>query len=191
MSCSVQGWVAVGLGLLALLVTASWLYWGLKKRRLMKLREKFFKQNGGLLLQQQISLRQGASETSQIFSAKELEKATNNYSESQILGKGGYGTVYRGILSDNRIVAIKKSKIIDENQIDQFINEVFILSQINHRNVVKLLGCCLETEVPLLVYEYVPNGTLFHHIHDEGHASTLSLESRLRTAAVKPHLRWV
>ncbi|KAL5985070.1 hypothetical protein ACLOJK_038907 [Asimina triloba] len=142
---------AVGLGLLALLVTASWLYWGLKKRRLMKLREKFFKQKGGLLLQQQISLRQGASETSKIFSAKELEKATNNYSESQILGKGGYGTVYRGILSDDRIVAIKKSKIIDENQIDQFINEVFILSQINHRNVVKLLGCCLETEVPLVV----------------------------------------
>ncbi|KAL5984434.1 hypothetical protein ACLOJK_018539 [Asimina triloba] len=175
--------LAVGGGSLALLVIGVFLYWVLNQRRLMKLRQKFFKQNGGLLLQQQISLRRGATETSKIFSAKELEEATNNYAENQILGKGGYGTVYRGILSDNRIVAVKKSKIIDQGQVEQFINEVFIMSQVNHRNVVKLLGCCLETEVPLLVYEYVPNMTLFHHIHDEGHASSLSWDSRLRIAS--------
>ncbi|XP_058075526.1 uncharacterized protein LOC131223944 [Magnolia sinica] len=175
--------LGVGLGLLFLLVGGSWLYWGLKKRKLMQLKEKFFKQNGGLLLQQQISHHQGSAETSKIFTAEELEKATNKYHESRILGKGGYGTVYKGILSDNRVVAIKKSKIIDESQIEQFINEVAILSQINHRNVVKLLGCCLETQVPLLVYEYIPNGTLFYHIHDEGHFASLSWENRLRIAA--------
>ncbi|KAF8387866.1 hypothetical protein HHK36_026528 [Tetracentron sinense] len=166
----------VGLG-------SSFLYLGVEKRRLIKLKAQFFEKNGGMLLQQQISNWEGTVESIKIFTAEELEKATNNYDESRILGRGGYGTVYKGILPNHNTVAIKKSKLVDESQIEQFINEVVILSQINHRNVVKLLGCCLETEVPLLIYEFVNNGTLFHHIHDEGHVASLSWESRLRIAA--------
>ncbi|XXG39866.1 hypothetical protein AAC387_Pa01g0722 [Persea americana] len=168
--------------LLFVLIVGSWLYWGLKKRKLLKLKEKFFRQNGGLLLQQQISSHR-VGVTTKIFSAEELERATNNYHESRIIGRGGYGTVYKGILPDQTTVAIKKSKIVDETQIEQFINEVFILSQINHRNVVKLLGCCLETQVPLLVYEFISHGTLSFHIHDEARSSSLSLENRLRIAS--------
>ena len=156
-------------------MVCSWLYFVIKKRRLVKLKEKYFRRNGGLILRQQLSSEEGSSETFKIFTAKELKKATSYYDESKIIGKGGYGTVYKGFLPNNRIVAIKKPKTVDENQIEQFINEVVVLSQINHRNVVKLLGCCLETRVPLLVYEYVSNGALFNHIHKESIASTILL----------------
>ena len=86
------------------------------------------------------------------------------------------------MLPDGNIVAVKKSKAIDKSQIEQFINEVVILSQINHRNMVKLLGCCLETEYPLLVYEFIPNGTLSQHIYEQDLELSISWENLIRIA---------
>ncbi|KAI3860079.1 hypothetical protein MKX03_033779 [Papaver bracteatum] len=163
------------------------LYLSLRKRKQTKLKQKFYEQNGGLLLNKNATASggdsAGAELLTKIYTAKELQLATNNYHKNRVLGEGGYGVVYKRILPDNREVAIKKSKAVDESQIEQFINEVVILTRVNHRNVVKLLGFCLETKVPLLVYEYVPNGTLFLHIHLKGEMSPiLSWESRLRIA---------
>ncbi|KAL8509218.1 hypothetical protein ACS0TY_016413 [Phlomoides rotata] len=174
--------LGISFGFLTLIIGILVLYFGLRKRRLIKLREKFFHQNGGLLLKQQLSSNESSMKSTKIFTAEELEKATNNYAEDRILGRGGYGTVYKGILHDQKVVAIKKSRVMDQTQIEQFINEVVILTQVNHRNVVKLLGCCLETEVPLLVYECVLNGTLFHHIHSSGGMPWFSWDNRLRIA---------
>ncbi|BBH01172.1 wall-associated kinase 2 [Prunus dulcis] len=152
---------------------ASWTYWGTKKKRFIKLKEKYFQENGGFLLQQQLASRGGPVETTKIFTAEELEKATNNYHESRVLGEGGYGTVYKGILEDDKVVAIKKSKICAPLRMSNLLT----------RNVVRLLGCCLETPMPLLVYEFIINRTLSEHIHNKCRESLLSWELRLKIAA--------
>eukprot|EP01018_Ginkgo_biloba_P012535 Gb_23402 [translate_table: standard] len=158
------------------------LFWMLKKRYTRLMKVKYFEQNGGIQLQNYIASK-GERESARIFSAEEIKKATSNFSDDMKLGSGGFGAVYKGDLSDGTLVAIKKSikEVHDQQDEDQFINEVIILTQINHRNVVKLLGCCLETQSPLLVYEYVPNGTLSDHLHGNLHENSfLSWESRLR-----------
>ncbi|KAI3853940.1 hypothetical protein MKX03_024166 [Papaver bracteatum] len=179
--------LGVGIGILTILLIAlvSWSCHRLEKRKQSILKQRHFKRNGGLLLKQKISANDGKVENaSTIFLKEDLEKATDNFNQNRIIGKGGFGTVYKGMLSNGRIVAIKKSQLVDENQVDQFINEVVLLSDINHRHIVKLLGCCLETEVPLLVYEFVSNGSLSSHLHGEdGHESSISWKDRLRIAS--------
>lgn len=163
--------LSIGIGaaitFVILVTVCLWLHKWLQKREEKKAKQKFFKRNGGLLLRQRISVNGESSGGSlpKLFLKEELEKATDNFNEIRILGKGGAGTVYKGMLSDGSIVAVKKSNAVDKDQIEQFINEILILSQINHRHIVKVLGCCLETQVPLLVYEYISNGTLSSHIH--------------------------
>ncbi|KAG4200850.1 hypothetical protein ERO13_A05G239750v2 [Gossypium hirsutum] len=176
------GTLGIGMSLLFSLLCSSWVYLGLRQRKLNKLKQQNFKQNGGVLLREQLSKREEYGEIAKIFTLEELKKATNNYHESRILGRGGQGTVYKGLLPDGRSVAIKKSLIGNQSEVQPFVNEVIVLSQINHRNVVKLLGCCLETQVPLLVYEYVRNGTLFDYLHNATHPSVMSWEARLKIA---------
>ncbi|VAH51531.1 unnamed protein product [Triticum turgidum subsp. durum] len=179
---------ALGVGL-ALVVTISstalCYYWGVKRRKVRRKRSELFRKNGGLLLQQRFSAftSQSKDSSAKIFSAEELKTSTNNYSETRILGRGAYGTVYKGVLPDETLVAVKKSRVFDESQVEQFVNEITILSQTDHPNVVKLLGCCLETEVPLLVYEFIPNGTLFQHIQNKSAPLSLTWEDTLRIAA--------
>ncbi|KAJ4724649.1 putative Kinase [Melia azedarach] len=145
-----------------------------KQRR----KERNFLRNGGMILKHQ---------RVRIFSEAELSKATKNYDKSRFLGEGGFGSVYRGVLSDdnNTQVAVKKPKEVDNMfQIDQeFEHELGIVFQVNHKNVVKILGLCLQTKVPLLVYEFVPNGTLSHHIHDKSSQVLKTWKNCLRVAA--------
>ncbi|KAG8384492.1 hypothetical protein BUALT_Bualt04G0123300 [Buddleja alternifolia] len=113
---------------------------------------------------------------------KEVERATNGFSEKQRLGTGAYGTVYSGKLHNNEFVAIKKLRYRDHDSADQVMNEIKLLSSVSHPNLVRLLGFCIENEEQILVYEYMPNGTLSQHLQRE-RGSILPWTVRLTIAA--------
>lgn len=89
-----------------------------------------------------------------------LEKATESFHESMKLGQGGAGSVYKGILPDGRTVAVKKLFFNTREWADQFFNEVNLIRGVQHKNLVRLLGCSIEGPKSLLVYEYVHNRSL-------------------------------
>ncbi|KAK1258769.1 putative serine/threonine-protein kinase [Acorus gramineus] len=106
-----------------------------------------------------------------IFSYKELQEATDNFDASRELGDGGFGTVYKGKLRDGRIVAVKRLYENNYKRVEQFMNEVAILNRLRHTNLVSLYGCTSRhSRELLLVYEYVPNGTVADHLHGDNPA---------------------
>ncbi|XP_023886149.2 cysteine-rich receptor-like protein kinase 3 [Quercus suber] len=94
------------------------------------------------------------------FSYEILERATNFFHSSSKLGQGGSGSVYKGVLPDGRVVAVKRLFVNSVQWVDHFFNEVNLISDIHHKNLVKLLGCSITGPESLLVYEYVPNQSL-------------------------------
>lgn len=119
----------------------------------------------------------------QIFRLSELKDATNGFKEFNELGRGSYGFVYKAILPDGRPVAVKRANaatIIHTNSRD-FEMELEVLCNVRHGNIVNLLGYCAEMGERLLVYEYMPHGTLHDHLH--GGLSTLNWSLRLKIAA--------
>ncbi|WOK92458.1 LEAF RUST 10 DISEASE-RESISTANCE LOCUS RECEPTOR-LIKE PROTEIN KINASE-like [Canna indica] len=101
-----------------------------------------------------------------LFSYAELQKATNYFNTSNELGDGGFGTVYKGKLQDGRTVAVKRLFENNCRRLEQFMNEIEILSRLRHQNLVSLYGCTSpHSQGLLLVYEFVPNGTVADHLH--------------------------
>ena len=141
-----------------------------KARHVFEAKEEYFIQNGAVLLEKQITCNQGRdTEPIKIFSAKEIQQATNNFDPNLILGSD-IATIYKGIL-DEREVAIKVKgpsiRCSTETMVDFFLQQVTIKQLISHKNVVRHYGCCLETEIPMLVLEFIPNGTLSDHLHGQ------------------------
>lgn len=164
--------IAVVLAAIIISVTASVVITVLIIRR----RDKF--QHPLLREESKLSIKiEGVRE----FSFEELALATNNFSASSQVGQGGYGTVYRGILFDRTVGAIKRAKECSFQGQREFLTEIELLSRLHHRNLVSLLGYCDEESEQMLVYEFMANGTLRDWLSGKS-GKTLNFGARLRIA---------
>ncbi|GER46836.1 kinase family protein [Striga asiatica] len=111
------------------------------------------------------------------FAMDELSSATRNFSDKSLIGQGKFGEVYKGLLHDGMLVAIKKRH---GSPSQEFVDEVRYLSSIQHRNLVSLLGYCQENDLQILVYEYIPNGSVSIHLYGAGQVSQEKLEFKHR-----------
>lgn len=116
------------------------------------------------------------------FSLSELEKATDKFSSKRVLGEGGFGRVYSGTLEDGTEVAVKLLTKDNQNGDREFIAEVEMLSRLHHRNLVKLIGICIEGRRRCLVYELVRNGSVESHLHGFDKKEPLDWEARMKIA---------
>nr|KJB40676.1 hypothetical protein B456_007G073300 [Gossypium raimondii]KJB40680.1 hypothetical protein B456_007G073300 [Gossypium raimondii] len=120
----------------------------------------------------QLSLREARR-----FELRELSLATKNFSDRNLIGEGKFGEVYKGLLQDGMLVAIKKRAGAPSQE---FIDEACYLSSIQHRNLVTLLGYCQENNQQFLVYEYIPNGSVSIHLYGVGQVSAQKIEFKHR-----------
>ncbi|KAM3749527.1 hypothetical protein ACB098_05G192300 [Castanea mollissima] len=113
-----------------------------------------------------------------IFDLSCIVAATDNFSPINKLGEGGFGSVFKGQLSNGQQVAVKRLSNISGQGIEEFKNEVTLIAKLQHRNLVKLFGCCIQGEEKMLIYEYMPNKSLDFFIFDHTRSSLLNWEKR-------------
>ncbi|XP_073287261.1 probable serine/threonine-protein kinase PBL21 [Primulina huaijiensis] len=122
------------------------------------------------------------------FAFKELAAATQNFREANLIGEGGFGSVYKGRLESSMIVAVKQLNLDGLQGNQEFIVEVLMLSLLHHSNLVNLIGYCADGDQRLLVYEYMPMGSLENHLFDlEPGQEPLSWSKRLKIAVGAAH----
>ncbi|KAL6642581.1 hypothetical protein ACP70R_020762 [Stipagrostis hirtigluma subsp. patula] len=118
-------------------------------------------------------LRQGKNSDFSVFDFDLVLEATNNFSEENKLGQGGFGAVYKGQFPEGLEIAVKRLASQSGQGYIEFKNEVQLIAKLQHRNLVRLLGCCSQGEEKLLVYEYLPNKSLDFFIFDENKRALL------------------
>ncbi|KAF8780027.1 hypothetical protein HU200_001993 [Digitaria exilis] len=107
-----------------------------------------------------------------------LEAATDGFSDDNLLGRGGFGPVYKGVLQDGQQIAVKKLSLRSRQGVQEFLNEVRLLLKLQHRNLVSLLGCCASSGQKMLVYPYFPNGSLDHILFNRNRSEQLDWPKR-------------
>ncbi|GMI78777.1 hypothetical protein like AT3G19300 [Hibiscus trionum] len=122
---------------------------------------------------------EGTSSMFRKYSYKETKKATGNF--NTVIGRGGFGTVYKAQFSNGSVVAVKRMDKVSEQAEDEFCREIELLARLHHRHLVALRGFCIEKRERFLMYEYMSNGSLKDHLHSPGQ-TPLSWEARIQIA---------
>ncbi|KAI7757040.1 hypothetical protein M8C21_003153, partial [Ambrosia artemisiifolia] len=159
--------VILGVFLIGLIIT-TWLCYARRKRNHAKLTMKGEMLNATKSQEEDMELP--------LFSFSSIANATANFSPDNKLGEGGFGPVYKGVLEDGKEIAVKRLSKNSSQGINEFKNEVICISKLQHRNLVKLLGCCIQGDEKLLIYEYMPNKSLDSFIFDVFSFGVLVLE---------------
>ncbi|KAL6547240.1 hypothetical protein OROMI_022961 [Orobanche minor] len=125
----------------------------------------------------------GMKETGKVdvtfFELRTILAATQNFSSTNKLGQGGFGPIYKGKLANGQEIAVKRLSITSSGQgVEEFKNEVLLIAKLQHRNLVKLLGCCVEENEKMLIYEFMPNKSLDFFIFDESRKQFLDWKKR-------------
>ncbi|XP_062009534.1 G-type lectin S-receptor-like serine/threonine-protein kinase At4g11900 isoform X1 [Rosa rugosa] len=115
-----------------------------------------------------------------VYSLKSILVATNNFSETNKLGEGGFGPVYKGILTESQEVAIKRLSKKSGQGHQEFMNELKLIAKLQHTNLVRLLGCCIEEGEMILIYEYMPNRSLDKFLFDASELTNLDWDKRFQ-----------
>jgi hypothetical protein len=113
------------------------------------------------------------------FTFAEIQKATKNFEEKDVIGVGGFGKVYLGVLEDGTKLAIKRGNPSSDQGMNEFLTEIQMLSKLRHRHLVSLIGCCDENNEMILVYEFMSNGPLRDHLYGGTNLKPLSWRQRL------------
>lgn len=112
------------------------------------------------------------------FKLRELKAVTDNFSPHNKVGEGGFGSVFKGQLLDGQKIAVKRLSTQSQQGINEFKTEALLIAKLQHRNLVRFLGCCVEDEEKMLIYEYMPNKSLDYFIFDESRKSLLDWKKR-------------
>ncbi|KAM7525168.1 hypothetical protein LguiA_015070 [Lonicera macranthoides] len=123
--------------------------------------------------------RQVKLEELPLFTFSNLAIVTENFHSTKKLGQGGFGPVYKGKLADGQEIAVKRLSQSSGQGFEEFMNEVVVISKLQHRNLVRLLGCCVEREEKMLVYEYMPNRSLDALLFDKLNQELLDWAKRV------------
>ncbi|KAG7034065.1 Receptor-like protein kinase THESEUS 1, partial [Cucurbita argyrosperma subsp. argyrosperma] len=174
-------WIEFVVGAVVVVSLSAFLFCAFRRKILQRFRQRRRNPNG--------RLKEGKSKPRR-FRFEELEKATKNFRSEYLLGFGSFANVYKGVLESHEIVAIKRPHSDSYTSLEEFRNEVKLLSSVKHENLAALVGYCEETTgnggERILVYEYVPNGSLLHYIiGHEGRSLTWRQRVNIAIGAAK------
>ncbi|KAK1422633.1 hypothetical protein QVD17_17919 [Tagetes erecta] len=177
--------ITVGIIFTVLIVSLILFYMCKKKMKQSKIHSKGqqnFLMNEGVIVPVKRDYYCGDTKSDELelplFHYTTLVKATNNFSDVNKLGQGGFGVVYKGILMEGQVVAVKRLSKTSGQGIEELKNEVRLIAKLQHRNLVRLVGCCIETEEKLLVYEYMEHKSLDMFLFDKQKSAQLDWQKR-------------